>query len=107
MYSGGSTRALPRVGFPIRRSRGQRLVSTSPGLIAAAHVLHRLSAPRHPPCALSLDRKEHVSPLWSFQGARGQERFALKRHRAPVPQNSTACSNEVDVFLGEAGHRTV
>jgi hypothetical protein len=54
MYSSGSTRALPRVGFPIRRSRGQRLVSTSPGLIAAAHVLHRLSAPRHPPCALVL-----------------------------------------------------
>src|SRR3982751_469222 len=54
MYSGESTRALPRVGFPIRRSRGQRLVSTSPGLIAAAHVLHRLSAPRHPPCALVL-----------------------------------------------------
>src|SRR6266545_3919042 len=54
MYSGEGTRALPRVGFPIRRSRGQRLVSTSPGLIAAAHVLHRLSAPRHPPCALVL-----------------------------------------------------
>src|SRR6476646_2409005 len=54
MYSGESTRALPRVGFPIRRSRGLRLVSTSPGLIAAAHVLHRLSAPRHPPCALVL-----------------------------------------------------
>jgi hypothetical protein len=54
MCSGGSTRALPRAGFPIRKSRGQRLVSTSPGLIAAAHVLHRLSAPRHPPCALVL-----------------------------------------------------
>src|SRR6266511_2228739 len=54
MYSAGDTRALPRVGFPIRRSRDQRLVSTSPGLIAAAHVLRRLSAPRHPPCALVL-----------------------------------------------------
>src|SRR3989454_1373116 len=53
-YSGGDTRALPRAGFPIRKSRDQRLVSTSPGLIAAAHVLHRLSAPRHPPCALVL-----------------------------------------------------
>ena len=52
--SGESTRALPRVGFPIRTSRDRRLVSTSPGLIAAAHVLHRLSAPRHPPCALVL-----------------------------------------------------
>jgi hypothetical protein len=54
MYSAGDTRALPRVGFPIRKFRDQRLVSTSPGLIAAAHVLHRLSAPRHPPCALVL-----------------------------------------------------
>src|SRR5438876_6586661 len=54
MDSAGSTRALPRAGFPIRRSRDQRLVSTSPALIAAAHVLHRLLAPRHPPCALVL-----------------------------------------------------
>ena len=52
--SGRGMRALPRIGFPIRKSRDQRLVSTSPGLIAAAHVLHRLSAPRHPPCALVL-----------------------------------------------------
>src|SRR6476620_7950106 len=54
MYSAGNTRALPRVGFPIRKSRDQRLVSTSPALIAAAHVLLRLLAPRHPPCALHL-----------------------------------------------------
>src|SRR5262245_49412025 len=54
MCSGKSTRALPRVGFPIRTSRDQRSVSTSPGLFAAAHVLLRLLAPRHPPCALVL-----------------------------------------------------
>ena len=30
------------------------MVSTSPGLFAAAHVLLRLLAPRHPPCALRL-----------------------------------------------------
>ena len=54
MYSGRSTRALPRVGFPIRISPDQRMVSSFPGLFAAAHVLHRLLAPRHPPCALSL-----------------------------------------------------
>jgi hypothetical protein len=73
MYSGRRTRALPRVGFPIRRSRDQRLVSTSPGLIAAAHVLHRLLAPRHPPCALVLliRREPVLMSLWSFQGARG------------------------------------
>ena len=54
MYSGTGTRALPRVSFLIRRSPDQRLVSTSPRHFAAAHVLHRLLAPRHPPCALIL-----------------------------------------------------
>jgi hypothetical protein len=54
MDSGRSTRALPRVGFPIRKSSDQRMVSSFPRLIAAAHVLHRLLAPRHPPCALVL-----------------------------------------------------
>ena len=42
-----------RPGFPIRKSRGQGLLSDSPELIAAARVLHRLPVPRHPPCALS------------------------------------------------------
>src|SRR5207244_10808806 len=54
LYSGRGMRALPRIGFPIRTSPDQRMVSSFPGLIAAAHVLHRLLAPRHPPCALSL-----------------------------------------------------
>ncbi len=108
MDSGRSTRALPRVSFLIRRSRDQRSVSTSPGLIAAAHVLHRLLAPRHPPCALILlIRKEHVLSLWSFQGARELEPPALqgaaspslthapegtpRARDRPIPQSSTAC----------------
>ena len=72
-----------------------------------------LSAKASTVCSCSLDRKEHVSPLWSFQGALGRGWLALRQplrlegSRAPVPQNSTACSNEVDVFLGEAGHRTI
>jgi hypothetical protein len=41
------------VGFPIRTSPDQSLLSDSPGLIAAGHVLHRLPAPRHPLHALS------------------------------------------------------
>ncbi len=40
------------VGCPIRRSRDITLVCNSPWLIAAYHVLLRLSDPRHPPCAL-------------------------------------------------------
>ena len=31
---------------------GSRVICTSPVLIAAYHVLHRLCEPRHPPCAL-------------------------------------------------------
>src|SRR6186997_2012002 len=82
MYSARSTRALPRVGFPIRRSRDQRLVSTSPALIAAAHVLHRLLAPRHPPCALVLliEKNSCVMSLWSFQGARGSNPHPRRPH---------------------------
>src|SRR6187402_1863903 len=45
--------ALPRPGCPIRKPPDQSLLSGSPELIAATHVLHRLLAPRHSPCALS------------------------------------------------------
>jgi hypothetical protein len=40
-------------GFPHSEISGSQVVCTSPKLIAAYHVLHRLHAPRHPPCALS------------------------------------------------------
>jgi hypothetical protein len=97
MDSGRSTRALPRVSFLIRRSRDQRSVSTSSGLIAAAHVLRRLLAPRHPPCALVLlIRKEHVDVAMEFSRyARALEHARREGRRpavrAPIPQSSTAC----------------
>ena len=53
MNSPHGDRALPRPGCPIRRSPDQHLLSGSPELIAASHVLRRLLAPRHSPCALS------------------------------------------------------
>ena len=40
-------------GFPHSEIPGSKLVRSSPRLIAAYHVLHRLSAPRHPPDALT------------------------------------------------------
>jgi hypothetical protein len=43
---------LRRPGSPIRKPPDQSLFSGSPKLIAANRVLHRLSAPRHPPFAL-------------------------------------------------------
>jgi hypothetical protein len=50
-------------GFPHSEIPGSKPVRGSPGLIAAYHVLHRLSAPRHPPDALlSLDRSHCRCP---------------------------------------------
>jgi hypothetical protein len=45
--------AMTREGFPHSDIPGSKLVCSSPRLIAACHVLHRLLAPRHPPYALS------------------------------------------------------
>ena len=91
--SGKGTRALPRAGFPIRKSRDHRLVSTYPGLIAAAHVLHRLLAPRHPPCALVLlIRKNTCVAAMEFSRCAGRRPLSKRENppQATVSQNSTA-----------------
>ena len=50
-------------GFPHSEILGSKLVRSSPRLIAAYHVLHRLSAPRHPLDALkALDRSHYRCP---------------------------------------------
>jgi hypothetical protein len=91
MYSDKRTRALPRVGFPIRTSRDQRLVSTYSGLIAAAHVLLRLLAPRHPPCALILlINEEHRVCRYGVFKVRAATCHVEQPPRRPVSQNSAA-----------------
>ena len=47
-------------GCPIRKSRDILLVCSSPWLIAAYHVLHRLIDPRHPPYALICFKKVYT-----------------------------------------------
>ena len=50
-------------GFPHSEILGSKPVRSSPRLIAAYHVLHRLSAPRHPPNALmTLDCSHYRRP---------------------------------------------
>jgi hypothetical protein len=44
---------MTTAGFPHSEIPGSKLVCSCPRLIAACHVLRRLLAPRHPPCALS------------------------------------------------------
>src|SRR5512134_1466655 len=112
MYSAESTRALPRVGFPIRRSRDQRLVSISPGLIAAAHVLHRLLAPRHPPCALVLlIRKNTCVATMEFSrctqaGGPPNERSPHRRHGLSKLNSVRTATSRSTLFPGEPSHRT-
>ena len=44
---------MTRGGLPHSEIPGSKLICSSPGLIAACHVLHRLLAPRHSPYTLS------------------------------------------------------
>ena len=50
---GFTTRCRRSGGFPHSEIPGSTLARSSPRLIAACYVLHRLSVPRHPPDALT------------------------------------------------------
>ncbi len=51
------------VGFPHSEILGSKLIRSSPRLIAAYYVLHRLHTPRHPLDALkTLDRSHYQCP---------------------------------------------
>ena len=98
MDSSCVTGALPPVGFPIRKSPGQSLFSGSPKLIAAYHVLHRLSLPRHPPYALSsltikkanlINTAVHTSRNGSRHfGATYKSLYAIVKERKPKERST-------------------
>ena len=67
---GFSVQYLPmKVGeFPHSEISGSKDVCSSPKLIAAYHVFHRLPVPRHSPCALSsLTVPYRLSTISAFQ----------------------------------------
>ncbi len=89
-------------GFPIRKSSDRSSVDSSPRLIAASYVLHRLLVPRHPPCALSnlttkmlastvqfsrygRSRSSHRGALPTPAGSRTTTRPVLSATKAPQP----------------------
>src|SRR3954469_25876167 len=79
MCSGaGHTTWLVR-GSPIRTSSDQRSVDSSPRLIAASYVLHRLLVPRHPPCALN-NLATHKIPATSAPGRKQTLRAYKNSH---------------------------
>ena len=83
--------ALPRPGCPIRKPPDQSLLSGSPEHIAASHVLRRLLAPRHPPCALS-----SLTMLATIHPARGG--VDRRNTQAELP---CACSLELPFELSK------
>ena len=79
-------------GFPHSEISGSTVICTSPKLIAAYHVLHRLLMPRHSPCALiSLTSyfllkkkvgKENFNPSFLFQESVSLIWFSLSSNYA-------------------------
>ena len=53
-------------GFPHSEIIGSKLIRSSPTLIAAYHVLHRLCMPRHPPDALKTLDHSHCRYLFKL-----------------------------------------
>jgi hypothetical protein len=85
MYSPQDAAVLPAAGFPIRTSTDQSLVSGSPWLIAATHVLRRLLEPRHPPHALSsLVTLNSGLPSVSSSGAAFKVEIQILRRFGPA-----------------------
>jgi len=78
-------------GYPIRRSPDQGPFDGSPGLIAAYHVLHRLSTPRHPPHTLS-----SLTTLTS--GSRRSSRLRRICCRPVVPDRPTQTCGSIATF---------
>ncbi len=62
----GNTTSLV-LGFPIRTPSDHSSVDSSPRLIAASYVLHRLLVPRHPPYALHYLQQRCSRPLCNSQ----------------------------------------
>jgi len=104
MCSGRGNEPLRSLGFPIRKSPDQSLVTDSPGLIAGSYVLHRLLVPRHPPCALinlatTDDARVHCAVLKiravpdpQTPYGRGPGPSRGQADWRPFPQDPTACS---------------
>ena len=81
------------MGFPIRRSADHHLFDSSPRLIAAYHVLHRLSTPRHPPCTL-----HSLNTFTARCGAMHTSSFgAIRIHYCPLTKGQKGlCESKPD-----------
>ncbi len=69
--------ALQAAGLSHSETRGSQVICTSPRIIAAYRVLHRLREPRHPPCALAcFPRNRGPTSAGMAEGSRGAHTFS-------------------------------
>ena len=66
---------IPFGGFPHSEISGSQLICSSPKLIAACHVLHRLLMPRHSPCALISLTSSKLMPQFPQSSVSFRSRF--------------------------------
>src|SRR4029453_4608141 len=91
-FSGGSF-GISQRGFPHSEIPGSKLICSSPGLIAAYRVLHRLLVPRHSPYTLSsLNIKN--SKYFARRGDCSLRRAIEFMHTACPPSLRRATTNE-------------
>ncbi len=74
-------------GFPHSEICGSKVAHTSPQLIAACHVLHRLYAPRHPRIALTSRLRVHTTNDNVGHSSRNTN-SAEQRCRLPSPSST-------------------
>ena len=93
-------------GFPHSETSESRVVCTSSELIAAYHVLHRLHAPRHPPCALSsltikfAHHKLSVQHIFLTPSLYKRRRYESDNRSLSLVRHSRSSSILEIIFLG-------
>ena len=73
-------------GLPHSEIHGSKLTRSSPRLIAACHVLHRLLTPRHPPNALLALEHRHIRTPGPHATMFQQKSSRLTRPARPKPR---------------------
>src|ERR1700722_8764857 len=94
-------------GFPHSEILGSKPVRGSPRLIAAYHVLHRLSAPRHPPDTLMTLDCSHNQRACSERRSRDRIRMRPsvkneERSAAPLGRKDQFCFKHIREPCGQA-----
>jgi hypothetical protein len=94
-------------GLPHSEILGSKLVRSSPRLIAAYHVLHRLSAPRHPPNALmTLDCSHYRRPPHLPLGRGRVSRPSFERRTWTIDRKDHFCFERIRERRGQAAPTT-